>query len=54
VHGFIRREDPLSIAGWDQLGIIDVADLTWRFSRSLVTVPKRISETGWHFKQQSI
>lgn len=32
VHGFLRREDPRSLAGWDGMELIDVPENSWRYN----------------------
>lgn len=32
VHGFLKREDPLTLVGWDETGVAPVDKSTWRFS----------------------
>jgi len=49
VHGFLRREDARSLAGWDGLDLAPVEVAGWRFSRPLLTQHSDIPLTAWRF-----
>jgi hypothetical protein len=50
MNGFLRRVDPRSVAGWNQLGIEPVTDLRWGFTR-LISIPAGLQELRWSFKR---
>lgn len=49
VHGFLRREDPLSLAGWDGLELAPVDPLGWRFARAYFSTVDETAASAWRF-----
>ncbi len=49
VHGFLRREDPRSLVGWDGLDLLQVDGSGWRFSSPLVSRPGDLAAIDWRF-----
>lgn len=49
VHGFLRREDPLSLAGWEALDLAPVPPATWRFARRYFPVLDETPQLDWRF-----
>lgn len=49
-HGFLRREDPRSLAGWDNLELAPVLEEDWSFRRQLLTKPVLVEHVSWSFR----
>lgn len=52
VHGFLRREDPLSLAGWDGLELADVQEATWRYASRMVSIPPSTRPMAWRYAEE--
>lgn len=48
VHSFLRREDPLSLVGWSDLGIVAPEPLSWEFVRLMSAAPA-VARPSWRF-----
>lgn len=50
VHGFLRREDPLSLVGWSGLEMAPVEAASWVLQRPIAQFPSVVA-TAWRFEK---
>lgn len=49
VHGFLRREDPRALGGWDGLDLVKVAEVRWRYARRIINEPDSLAALAWRY-----
>lgn len=51
VHGFLRREDPRALGGWNELGLAEVPESDWLYARRLINTPATLPQITWKYNE---